>query len=295
MAVYKLIPSSLTGSNVTDPSNAYTDTDSDTSAKVNGSATCYLGGFDFSVIPSNMVVKSIQVKVKAMHRSRSGNSTAVLVSNGASDANELSDTVTFPAPSSGGYEAYVRTFTISATVSEIMQYADTICIRLATTQAMYIYGAEVIVEASSPVPNKIIYGNETLIDLTSDTATASDVAVGKIFHLASGVQATGTFVASLSKATATTSDSTGRTVSFTVSKEPSWFMMICVSANDRAVRVMHMLYNGSATTIWYPNQTSVGSIISSTTYGSFSYSNGKLKINVISTYIGAADWELYYL
>lgn len=178
------------------------------------------------------------------------------------------------------------------------------------------------------VANKIIYGDNTLIDLTSDTATTSDVlsgktfhlangiaaagtclyncdtssdtateadvASGKTFHLASGEQATGTFVASLSKATATTSDSTGKTVSFTVSKEPSWFMMICVRANARAGRVMHMLYDGSETTIWYPYQTSVGSIISSTTYGSFSYSNGTLTITV-STFIGAADWELYYL
>lgn len=40
--------------------------------------------------------------------------------------------------------------------------------------------------------NKVIYGNNTIIDLTGDTATAADVADGKIFHLASGVQAVGT-------------------------------------------------------------------------------------------------------
>ena len=40
--------------------------------------------------------------------------------------------------------------------------------------------------------NKVIYGNDTLIDLTGDTATAEDVTEGKLFHLASGVQATGT-------------------------------------------------------------------------------------------------------
>ena len=39
--------------------------------------------------------------------------------------------------------------------------------------------------------NKVVLGNETLLDLTGDTATAADVASGKTFHLASGVQATG--------------------------------------------------------------------------------------------------------
>ena len=40
--------------------------------------------------------------------------------------------------------------------------------------------------------NKVIFGDETLIDLTGDTATASDVLSGKKFHLKSGQQATGT-------------------------------------------------------------------------------------------------------
>lgn len=40
--------------------------------------------------------------------------------------------------------------------------------------------------------NKVIYGGDTLIDLTGDTATAADVLTGKKFHLASGEQVTGT-------------------------------------------------------------------------------------------------------
>ena len=40
--------------------------------------------------------------------------------------------------------------------------------------------------------NKVILGNETLLDLTADTATAADVAEGKTFHLASGEAAVGT-------------------------------------------------------------------------------------------------------
>lgn len=40
--------------------------------------------------------------------------------------------------------------------------------------------------------NKVIYGDQTLIDLTSDTATAEDVIKGKTFHDASGQLRTGT-------------------------------------------------------------------------------------------------------
>lgn len=40
--------------------------------------------------------------------------------------------------------------------------------------------------------NKVIYGGTTLIDLTSDTVTTSDVLSGTTFHLASGATATGT-------------------------------------------------------------------------------------------------------
>lgn len=40
--------------------------------------------------------------------------------------------------------------------------------------------------------NKVIYGGQTLIDLTSDTVTASDVQSGVTFHLPSGESSTGT-------------------------------------------------------------------------------------------------------
>ena len=40
--------------------------------------------------------------------------------------------------------------------------------------------------------NKVIYGGQTLIDLTGDDVTTSDVLTGKKFHLPSGAQGTGT-------------------------------------------------------------------------------------------------------
>lgn len=50
--------------------------------------------------------------------------------------------------------------------------------------------------ANNQYTNKVVFGNETLIDLTADTVvSAADLVVGKVGHLASGATATGTFSA----------------------------------------------------------------------------------------------------
>ena len=46
--------------------------------------------------------------------------------------------------------------------------------------------------ASNPYVNKVIYGNDTLIDLTGDDVTRADVLSGKKVHLPSGEATTGT-------------------------------------------------------------------------------------------------------
>ena len=62
--------------------------------------------------------------------------------------------------------------------------------------------------------NKVIYGGNTLIDLTGDDVTAADVLSGKKFHLPSGAQETGTcaYDADTSDATAVAAEIlTGKT------------------------------------------------------------------------------------
>lgn len=46
--------------------------------------------------------------------------------------------------------------------------------------------------AENQYVNKVVYGGNTLIDLTSDDVLASDVLAGKKFHLPSGAPGTGT-------------------------------------------------------------------------------------------------------
>ena len=45
--------------------------------------------------------------------------------------------------------------------------------------------------AVNPYVNKVEYNSSTLIDLTSDTVVAADVAQGKYFHLATGQRTQG--------------------------------------------------------------------------------------------------------
>ena len=58
--------------------------------------------------------------------------------------------------------------------------------------------------ASNQYVNKVVYGGNTLIDLTGDDVTLSDVLAGKKFHLPSGANGVGTcqFDADTSDATA---------------------------------------------------------------------------------------------
>ena len=60
--------------------------------------------------------------------------------------------------------------------------------------------------------NKVIFGGNTLIDLTPTTATAADVALGKVFFGKDGVQTTGTAVNGNAIVITDTTDSGGGTI-----------------------------------------------------------------------------------
>ena len=48
--------------------------------------------------------------------------------------------------------------------------------------------------ANNPYVNKVVYNNNTLIDITDTTATASDVVSGKDFYTADGSKTSGTLI-----------------------------------------------------------------------------------------------------
>lgn len=63
--------------------------------------------------------------------------------------------------------------------------------------------------ANNPYINKVVYGNNTLIDLSSDTITADKVLTGYTAHDKSGASITGTAGASVTGTNLTIPSSMG--------------------------------------------------------------------------------------
>lgn len=167
MATIRLTPSEyyLSSSSylsVSNASNMYDDTDSDTYATVTNSRASttsyyiYLRGFNFDAVPSAAVVTSWTVKLKARE---SGVSTSTsykpYLANGTSAINGTCDVIDTTAD--------VLTFSgMTADWEDIVSYGDNFGIRINcrrasrnTTSYMYIYGAEIEVTYTVPDPRTI--------------------------------------------------------------------------------------------------------------------------------------------
>lgn len=96
--------------------------------------------------------------------------------------------------------------------------------------------------------NKVVYGNTTLIDLTSDTATAADVVSGKSFHSADGVLRSGSLdisgkadkVSNATNGNLAGLDSTGNLTDS--GKSPSDFVGSVALANEVSTTSYQALY-----------------------------------------------------
>lgn len=161
MATVRLVASTYSVSNntvkVSDPSNMYTNTDSDTYATATHTSAStssyyvYLKGFNFGAVPTGAEVTSFTVKLKARETglSTSSNYRPRLVNN----------TTTITGSSSTiGTTASVITFTgVTATWATISGYGANFGIRINTRRSnsgtqgyAYIYGAEIEVTYAEP-------------------------------------------------------------------------------------------------------------------------------------------------
>lgn len=163
MATIRLIPSEYYLSNssylsVSNASNMYANTDSDTYATVTNSRSSttsyyiYLRGFNFDALPSGAIVNSFTVKLKARESGVSTSSSyKPYLANGTTAINGSCDAITTTAS--------VHTFTgLSADWDDIVSYGSNFGIRINcrrasrnTTSYVYIYGAEIEVNYTMPV------------------------------------------------------------------------------------------------------------------------------------------------
>lgn len=183
MATIRLVPSILYNAagtsylTVSNASNAYTNTDSTTYATVNNIYTSttnryvYLRGFNFSDVPSNAVINSFSIKLKA---SESGGSTSssyrpVLCKGTSTYSNAYCNAITTSVS--------VKTFTFTQDYATFADDGDDFGIRINcrrssrnTAASFNIYGAEIEVNYTVPVQYTVTIQNSTSANVeASDT------------------------------------------------------------------------------------------------------------------------------
>ena len=95
--------------------------------------------------------------------------------------------------------------------------------------------------------NKVVYGGETLIDLTGDTLISSDqLAAGVIAHTKTGEQIVGTGIAPITKTYSGNGSATERTISTGTSSDAC--VVTCTSGNLTALVTRTGMFYGSTST-----------------------------------------------
>lgn len=178
MATIRLVPSILYNAagtyylSVSNESNAYTDTDSTTYATVDNTYSSttnryvYLRGFNFTDIPSNAVINSFSIKLKA---SESGGTTSssyrpVLCKGTSTYSNAYCSAITTSAT--------VHEFSFTQDYATFADDGDDFGIRINcrrssrnTAASFQIYGAEIEVDYTIPTPATVtttLSGNGTI-------------------------------------------------------------------------------------------------------------------------------------
>ena len=167
MATIRLVPSTYYLSNssylsVSNASNMYTNTDSTTYSQVYNSRTSttsyyiYLRGFNFDDVPSNAIINSFSVKLKA-YESGVNTSTSYcpyLCNNTTTLSGCTSSVITT--------STQTLTFNCNLDFDTISGYGDNFGIRINCRRAskntagyMYIYGAEIEIDYTIPVYHNI--------------------------------------------------------------------------------------------------------------------------------------------
>ena len=185
MATIRLVPSTYAVSNssyakVTDASNMYHNTDNTTYATLQNTRNStsntyyvYIRGFNFDSVPSDAIVSSFTVKIKANESYMSTSSsyrpslyhgtTAISNTTVTSSLSTSVTTLTFPIPSTLTWDT-INGYGANFGIRVPMRRSST-----SYSSYVYVYGAEIEVTYTVPV-----YHSVTITNSTSATVTASD-------------------------------------------------------------------------------------------------------------------------
>lgn len=195
MATIRLVPSTYYLSNssylsVSNAANMYSNTDDNSYATVTNSRTsttsyyAYVRGFNFSAIPSDAIINSFTIKVKArMSGVATSTSYRPYICNGTTTLTGSCNTVTT--------SVQTLTFTgVTADWEEIKGYGSNFGIRLCcrrasrnTTAYMYIYGAEILVDYTIPVYHTVTSSTDsgTIVPDGAESVLEGDTYTLKIY------------------------------------------------------------------------------------------------------------------
>lgn len=292
MATYTLTPRLIwvaNGTTITTPTYAYTDVNSTTFAEIfplSYLRPVYLGEFDFSNVANKVTNIVVKIKIK-------GNSSTYVRLYSSENGVALSSSTALSS------SAKTYTLTLTSTAETIAQYANSLCIKIyrsSSTTNVDVYGATITVTTDdTPARNKVVFGENSLINLSTDTVGRANVAKGVRFHLPNGVQTTGTSPAIARTTLSGSSIIVSKTMAFSVGHEPSSFLVIICSTTMSLVDYIY--YDGTTVMTYYLTTSSGSSRDWSTTYTSFSYSSGTLTLTTTNSNgfgHGGDECHIYY-
>lgn len=269
-------------------------------ARSGGTGYCYLG---FEALPSNIVIDSVSAKIRAYYEGGVSNSFQMWF-NYVSPSGYI-NSPTGTAGSVNGIPYKTTDEITEIPINESFELNNLVgnrpVISVSTTntkKSIRIYGASITITYHH-ITNKVVYDGTTLIDLTSDTVTAADVLSGVTFHLASGVQATGTASGGvtqgkISSQTSVSSSSLsfaglqGEPISFVVYinaiQGSSWINY----SGSAEYRTLFIYYDGTDryTIAAYTDAMDPAIVRTNGSDISFTYTNGTLSFSASSAYGG---------